>query len=155
MLQALDYLAFRGLIHRDVKLENILYTPLGDNKYHFQLADFGLAHQQHLANTTCGTPLYMAPEIMHGAPQQSPKADVWSLFIVMAVVIQEGGLHDPNLRHYHEVLSCVRAAAAGRMSGLSAMAWEDPNLRASAAQMLNARFEGQGRTSPRPQLWAI
>ena len=35
MLEALDYLAFRGWIHRDVKLENILYTPSGDDNYHF------------------------------------------------------------------------------------------------------------------------
>ncbi|KAF2245188.1 NUAK family, SNF1-like kinase, partial [Trematosphaeria pertusa] len=51
MLEALDYLAFRGWCHRDVKPENILYTPSGNEGYVFQLADFGLANQQRLANT--------------------------------------------------------------------------------------------------------
>lgn len=51
MLEALDYLAFRGWIYRDVKLENILYTPSGDDNYLFQLADFGLANRQRLAKT--------------------------------------------------------------------------------------------------------
>ncbi|KAK6366496.1 hypothetical protein LTS17_010582 [Exophiala oligosperma] len=86
MLMALDYLAFRGWIQRDVKLENDLYTPSGDDNYLFQLADFGLASQQHLAKTYCGSPLYMAPEMMYGTRQQSPKVDVWSLFVVIVIL---------------------------------------------------------------------
>ncbi|KIX07196.1 uncharacterized protein Z518_01849 [Rhinocladiella mackenziei CBS 650.93] len=148
MLETLDYLTFRGWIHRDVKLENILYTPSGDEEYLFQLADFGFANQHRLANTFCGTPFYMAPEIVYGTHSQSPQMDVWSLFIVLAIVTQAGGFHDPNLSCYGEVLRCARAAAAQHIH-LSPVAQESPELRASAAQMLVKCFDGQGLSTPR------
>jgi len=44
MLQALDHIAFRGIIHRDVKPENILYTCLPAGGYTFQLTDFGVCN---------------------------------------------------------------------------------------------------------------
>ncbi|OAP65170.1 hypothetical protein AYL99_01142 [Fonsecaea erecta] len=154
MLEALDYLAYRGWIHRDVKPENILYTPSGDNNYLFQLADFGLANRQLLAHTLCGSPLYMAPEVMHNTHKQSPKMDVWALFVVIGVVTQAGNLHHPGLANYEDVLECVRAAAT-QHPALIPMAQEDPNLRASAAQMLVKYFDGEGMSTPRHQVGLI
>ncbi|OAG39002.1 hypothetical protein AYO21_06722 [Fonsecaea monophora] len=151
MLQALDYLACRNWIHRDVKPANILYTPTGDNNYLFQLADFGLASQQQLARTLCGSPLYMAPEIRFETHEQSPKADVWSLFVVLSIVTQSGNLHDPRLAQYKDVLQGVKDAAI-HMPILEPMARQDPDLRASAAQMLAMCFNGEGLTTPRRQI---
>ncbi|KAK3386088.1 kinase-like domain-containing protein, partial [Podospora didyma] len=85
MLRALDYLDSRKLCHRDVKPDYILFSKMADRIYRFQLADFGLANHSTLARTICGTPLFPAPELH---PQdgefkfkQSPKMDVWSLFV--------------------------------------------------------------------------
>ena len=50
MLQAIDCLAAKGIIHRDVKPENILYVSRQD-QYHFQLGDFGLSNRQIVAAT--------------------------------------------------------------------------------------------------------
>lgn len=58
----------------------------------FQLTDFGLAYQYRLAKAICGSLLYIAPEIWYGTGQQSPKVDVWSLFVVVAVVMEKGQL---------------------------------------------------------------
>jgi serine/threonine protein kinase len=122
--------------------------------YLFQLADFGLANQQQLANTFCGSPLYMAPDAVYRTHPQSPKMDVWSLFVVIGIVTQAGGLHDPKLASYEEVLPRVRAAAAQNIL-LSPMAQETPELRASAAQMLVKCFDGQGLSTPRTQVGPI
>jgi serine/threonine protein kinase len=154
ILEALDYLAFRGWCHRDVKPDNILYTPSGDNSCLFQLADFGFVNQQRFANTFCGSLPYMAPEMVYGNHPQSPKLDVWSLFVVIGVVMQAGGLGDPKLASYEEVLTRVRAAAT-QHSTLSPMAQENPELRASAAQMLAKCFDGHGLSTPRNQVSPI
>jgi len=44
MLQALDCLAYNGIVHRDIKLENILYVSWPGGQYQFQLGDFGLSN---------------------------------------------------------------------------------------------------------------
>ncbi|KAJ6143033.1 hypothetical protein N7471_002486 [Penicillium samsonianum] len=78
MLQALDCLAVNGIVHRDVKPENILYTALPDARYRFYLGDFGLCNRTVIAQSFVGSPLYTAPEVYrHGF--QTPKMDIWSL----------------------------------------------------------------------------
>lgn len=153
MLEALDYLAFRGLCHRDVKPDNILYTPIGDMKWIFQLADFGLANQQDLARTYCGTPMFVAPEIYYHQPQTT-KLDVWSLFVTIASIRQPADFDEKRLKGYEDVLNQVRTAATN-LPALNPMAREDPALRASAAQMLVQYFQGGGLTTPRARVGSI
>ncbi|KAI9889118.1 MAG: hypothetical protein M1814_005779 [Vezdaea aestivalis] len=69
ILQAIDYLAAEGIVHRDIKPENILYLLKPNNRYHFQLGDFGLSNRTIAAVTLAGSPLYMAPEISQGKRQ--------------------------------------------------------------------------------------
>ncbi|OAL34118.1 hypothetical protein AYO20_06573 [Fonsecaea nubica] len=111
----------------------------------------GLVEQFPARKDTLRLSLYMAPEIMLETHEQSPKADVWSLFVVLGVVTQAGNLHDPRLAKYNHVLQCVKDAAIC-MPILEPMARQDPNLRASAAQMLVMHFNGEGLTTPRRQI---
>lgn len=80
--QAFQYLQSRNIIHRDLKPQNILML---DNFKTLKLADFGMArslNENEMAETICGSPLYMAPEVLL-KKQYSQKADLWSLGMIM------------------------------------------------------------------------
>ena len=66
-----------NVVHRDLKPENIL---VGDDGY-IKLSDFGLAKLALESNTFCGTPEYIAPEILSGTGY-SKTADWWALGVL-------------------------------------------------------------------------
>jgi serine/threonine protein kinase len=74
----------KNIIHRDLKLQNILMTE-NSTKAVLKLADFGMSRflGDGLAQTWLGTPLYMAPEMFKNKEGYDSKADIWSLGIVM------------------------------------------------------------------------
>lgn len=152
MLGALDYLAFRNCCHRDVKPANILYTDAGPGKVSFKLADFGLANDFRNARTWCGTPLYAAPEVLLMEPPQTPKMDMWSLFVTMAVILPDYRFPPKTWTSHKQIISAVQEVAAAGDEELRPMARLDPMRRASAAQMLVTYFGGDGLTTPRNQV---
>ncbi|XP_029785243.1 ribosomal protein S6 kinase-related protein isoform X3 [Suricata suricatta] len=81
LVLVLCYLHDLGIIHRDVKMENILL----DERGHLKLTDFGLSRhlsQGARAYTICGTLQYMAPEVLSGGPYNHA-ADWWSLGVLL------------------------------------------------------------------------
>lgn len=77
-------LKLKNIIHRDLKLQNILMTE-NSTKAVLKLADFGMSRflDNDLAQTWLGTPLYMAPEMFKNKEGYDFKADIWSLGVVM------------------------------------------------------------------------
>eukprot|EP00010_Vexillifera_abyssalis_P003238 CAMPEP_0201563220 /NCGR_PEP_ID=MMETSP0173_2-20130828/79762_1 /ASSEMBLY_ACC=CAM_ASM_000268 /TAXON_ID=218659 /ORGANISM="Vexillifera sp., Strain DIVA3 564/2" /LENGTH=257 /DNA_ID=CAMNT_0047977873 /DNA_START=204 /DNA_END=974 /DNA_ORIENTATION=+ len=82
LLLALEHLHACGVIYRDLKLENVLL----DQEGHVCLADFGLAKMLEKGttrtSTICGTPGYLAPEILAGKPY-GRGVDLWSLGVLI------------------------------------------------------------------------
>ncbi|KAJ4460275.1 putative serine/threonine protein kinase [Paratrimastix pyriformis] len=87
--QAVDGLSHahaRQVAHRDLKLENILLSETLTLK----LCDFGLArifNKGTTLTTICGTPQYVAPEMLTSAGYDGAKADIWSLGVVLMAVL--------------------------------------------------------------------
>ncbi|KAL0099901.1 hypothetical protein PUN28_019972 [Cardiocondyla obscurior] len=82
---AIDFLHNAGIVHRDLKTTNILL----DEEGHTVIIDFGLAkwlHRTERTNTFCGTPQYMAPEILKKEPY-GQEVDWWSLGVLTCVLL--------------------------------------------------------------------
>ncbi|CAM6109045.1 unnamed protein product [Calypogeia fissa] len=89
LINAVDYCHSRGVFHRDLKLENLLLDLSGNLK----VSDFGLsalpqqAREDGLLHTTCGTPNYVAPEVIHDKGYKGASADLWSCGVILFVLL--------------------------------------------------------------------
>ncbi|KAL5577304.1 hypothetical protein UlMin_019003 [Ulmus minor] len=85
---AVDYCHSRGVYHRDLKPENLLLDVNGTLK----VSDFGLSalpqqvREDGLLHTTCGTPNYVAPEVINNKGYDGAKADLWSCGVILFVL---------------------------------------------------------------------
>ncbi|KFK25373.1 hypothetical protein AALP_AA8G104900 [Arabis alpina] len=89
LISAVDFCHSRGVSHRDLKPENLLLDDNGDLK----ISDFGLSAlpeqilQDGLLHTQCGTPAYVAPEVLRKKGYVGAKADIWSCGVVLYVLL--------------------------------------------------------------------
>eukprot|EP00903_Cladosiphon_okamuranus_P008364 g8042.t1 len=78
-----------GIVHRDLKPENLLYSDFDEEKAVLKLADFGLAKlcsENAMLNTACGTPGYVAPEILESRPY-GKEVDMWSVGVIAYILL--------------------------------------------------------------------
>ncbi|CAL0329750.1 unnamed protein product [Lupinus luteus] len=89
LICAVDYCHSRGVFHRDLKPENLLLDAGGVLK----VSDFGLSalpqqlREDGLLHTTCGTPNYVAPEVIQDKGYDGAKADLWSCGVILYVLL--------------------------------------------------------------------
>jgi len=86
VLQGIIYLHDRGCAHRDIKPENLLFKT--KDMTQMKIADFGESKSftEGVLRTYCGTPDYMAPEIIKGLPY-GPEVDIWAIGVTAFVMI--------------------------------------------------------------------
>ncbi|CAN1283641.1 CBL-interacting serine/threonine-protein kinase 20 [Linum perenne] len=109
LIAAVEFCHSRGVYHRDLKPENLLLDEQGNLK----VSDFGLSairdsttRTDGLLHTTCGTPAYVAPEVVMRKGYDGAKTDIWSCGVVLFVLLA-GYLpfHDPNLMELYRKIA--------------------------------------------------
>ncbi|KAG6475040.1 hypothetical protein ZIOFF_064257 [Zingiber officinale] len=108
LINAVDYCHSRGVYHRDLKPENLILDSFGVLK----VSDFGLSafapqiREDGLLHTTCGTPNYVAPEVLNDKGYNGTTSDVWScgviLFVLMAGYLP---FDEPNIMNLYKKIS--------------------------------------------------
>lgn len=89
LISAVDFCHSRGVSHRDLKPENLLL----DENENLKVSDFGLSslpeqlRNDGLLHTRCGTPAYVAPEILRKKGYDGAKADLWSCGVILYVLL--------------------------------------------------------------------
>jgi len=88
LFSALAYLHNKGIVHRDLKLENLLLVKDSDPDLHIKLADFGLSklYSGKALQTACGTPFYVAPDILMG-DGYGTGVDMWASGVLLYVLL--------------------------------------------------------------------
>lgn len=83
IVKVVEFMHIRHLVHRDLKLENVLLDTNG----RILLADFGFSRiyepEKGLVDSLCGTPHYSPPEIIQGIPHDPSYVDSWSLGVIL------------------------------------------------------------------------
>jgi len=88
MVSAIDYLHDMNIVHRDLKPENLLLKSTEDVS-EIKLADFGLSKivgQKVMMQTACGTPGYVAPEVLN-ATGYDKEVDLWSIGVITYILL--------------------------------------------------------------------
>ncbi|AAS51345.2 ACR119Wp [Eremothecium gossypii ATCC 10895] len=87
LISGVHYIHYKGLAHRDLKLENLLL----DEHENLIITDFGFVNEFHkndLMRTSCGSPCYAAPElVVSSKPYSAQKADVWSCGVILYAML--------------------------------------------------------------------
>ncbi|GAB2300764.1 CBL-interacting protein kinase 18 [Dionaea muscipula] len=152
LVSAVDYCHSRGVYHRDLKPENLLLDEDGNLK----VSDFGLSalaetkRQDGLLHTTCGTPAYVAPEVIHRKGYDGAKADIWSCGVVLFVLLA-GYLpfQDANLMEMYRKIGKAEFKFPNWFPPdvrrlLSKILDPDPNTRISTAKIMESSWFKKG-----------
>lgn len=86
IVSAVDYMHRSGVVHRDLKLENILLDANGNIK----IIDFGLGNffdSNSTLRTWCGSTDYASPELWSRRPYHGPEIDIWALGVILYILV--------------------------------------------------------------------
>ncbi|KAK9088780.1 hypothetical protein Scep_027862 [Stephania cephalantha] len=152
LISAVGFCHARGVFHRDLKPENLLLDENGDLK----VSDFGLSavsdqiKQDGLFHTFCGTPAYVAPEVLARKGYDAAKVDIWAcgviLFVLMAGYLP---FHDQNImamykKIYKGEFRCPRWFSPDLTRLLSRLLDTNPETRITIPEIMENRWFKKG-----------
>ena len=141
LIQGIKYIHSKGIVHRDIKLENILL----DLNNIVKICDFGvgkLTQKGQKLSDQCGTPVYMAPEIIKGDGYEGFPVDVWSSGVALYIMLS--GNIPFNRDKTHDLQSAIMNLPYKKIDDVSDNANDllknilekDPNKRLTPDQIL-------------------
>ena len=157
LLLTMDFIHKKGVVHRDIKLDNILINKIEEGEFKVKIADFGMASyikgqgQQNVEYSSqlymkCGTPGYVAPEILRG-DGYNQKSDMFSMGSLMFNILT--GLYLFSGDDIREILQLNKKCDTSNIGKvlteisqegvqlLSSLLIVNPSLRPSADQALH------------------
>ncbi|KAK5825959.1 CBL-interacting serine/threonine-protein kinase 12-like [Gossypium arboreum] len=152
LISAVNFCHARGVYHRDLKPENLLLDDNGDLK----VSDFGLSavsdqiRQDGLFHTFCGTPAYVAPEVLGRKGYDAVKVDIWScgviLFVLMAGYLP---FNDQNImamykKIYRGEFRCPRWFSSELVRLLMKLLDTNPETRITIPEIMENRWFKKG-----------
>ncbi|WWC85589.1 uncharacterized protein L201_000453 [Kwoniella dendrophila CBS 6074] len=150
---ALDYCHRNSIVHRDLKIENILISKNGNIK----IIDFGLSNlyspTRHLS-TFCGSLYFAAPELLNAKAYTGPEVDVWSFGIVLYVLVcGKVPFDDQSMPALHAKIKRGACEYPAWLSSdckhlLSRMLVTNPQERATLTEVLQHPFLTKGYDGP-------
>ena len=157
LIKALKYLHSHRVIHRDLKLGNLFLTE----KMELKVGDFGLAtkldFEGERKRTVCGTPNYIAPEILDGKTGHSYEVDIWSLgVIIYTLIIGKRPFETRDVKTTYKRIkmnaytfpeNAIISEAAKNLIGQILVL--DPGKRPTLDQILTHDFFNQGTSIPK------
>lgn len=170
LASAIAYLHKNDIVHRDLKLENILVKNIEnsselDMKLNIKVTDFGLSVQKggvgsdKMLQATCGTPMYMAPEVL-SAHQYTQQCDTWSIGVIMYTLLsgappfvansEEKLAELINRGELHLDSSVLQKISDGAKDVLSRLLKVDPAHRITANELLDNPWVTGDTATQRP-----
>ncbi|KAG2199943.1 hypothetical protein INT47_009269 [Mucor saturninus] len=150
ILSALDYMHRNSIVHRDLKIENILIDKHGQN---IKIIDFGLSNlfcPERRLTTYCGSLYFAAPELLSATPYRGPEIDVWSLGVVIYVMVTGSvPFDDKSMPGLHDKIKRGLVAYPAHLSPeckdlLSRIFVTDPTKRIILADVIRHTWVNQG-----------
>ncbi|XP_058199750.1 CBL-interacting serine/threonine-protein kinase 23 isoform X2 [Rhododendron vialii] len=156
LINAVDYCHSRGVFHRDSQPENLLLDANGVLK----VSDFGLSalpqqvREDGLLHTTCGTPNYVAPEVINNKGYDGAKADLWScgviLFVLMAgyLPFEESNLMALYKKIFKAEFTCPPWFSSSAKKLIKRILDPNPTTRITIAEVIENEWFKKGYKPP-------